>query len=238
MKGLLYKDVVLNKTNIGAMVIVIVFFAIELATANILYVPESEAEEFLFFLNVTMTGGIFALQCGFPIIAMDAGRVDAGSKWINYALALPGGYRYMVSERYILGLIGDGIALVLNFIVVGIAKLLFDFKIKIPIMLILMFFGIMLIVKACTLLLLSRGKKGIVGTICLITLLLAFLGGLSYLAFGDISALTGKHLFTRIATWLLTHEKRVWGVLAGLIGGGLVLEYLSYRLAVYLYKRD
>lgn len=236
MKGLLYKDVVLNKTNIGAMVIVIVFLAIELVTANILY--DVGTADFSYFFNATMIGGIFALQCGFPIIAMDAGRVDAGSKWINYALALPGGYRYMVSERYILGLIGDGIALVMNFIVVGIANLLFDFKVKLPIMLMLMFFGIMLIIQAFTLLLFSRGKKGIVGMVCLIILISAFLGGLSYLAFGDISALTEKHLFTRIATWLLTHEKRVWLVLSGLIGAGFVLEYLSYRLAVYLYKRD
>lgn len=236
MKGLLYKDVVLNKTNIGAMLIVIVFLAVEFVTANILY--DVGTADFSYFFNATMIGGIFALQCGFPIIAMDAGRVDAGSKWINYALALPGGYRYMVSERYILGLIGDGIALVLNFIVVGIANLLFDFKVKLPIMLMLMFFGIMLIIQAFTLLLFSRGKKGIVGMVCLIILISAFLGGLSYLAFGDISALTEKHLFTRIATWILTHEKRVWGVLAGLIGAGFVLEYLSYRLAVYLYKRD
>lgn len=236
MKGLLYKDVVLNKTNIGAMVIVIVFLVIELATANILYDPG--AEDFIYFFNATMIGGIFALQCGFPIIAMDAGRIDAGSKWINYALALPGGYRYMVSERYLLGLIGDGIALVLNFIMVGVVKLIFDYKIKLPIMLILLFFGIMLVIQAVALLLFSRGKKNVVGIICAIVVFGAILGGLSYLAFGDISALTEKHLFTRIATWLLTHEKRVWLVLSGLIGAGVILEYLSYRLAVYLYKRD
>ncbi len=234
MKGLLYKDIVLNKTNIGAMVIILAYLVIELITAY--FIPESE--DFVFFVNGIMFGGIIAIQGGFPGIAMVVGRMDAGTKWIQYALALPGGYRYMISERYMLGLIGNGIALVLNFILVGIVKLGFDIDIKIPIMLILLIFGIMTVIQAFVLLLFSRGKTGIVGKVFAILLLLLFLGVLCYLAFGDISALTGKHLFRRMAMWLFIHEKRIWCVLAGLIFAGAVLKYLSYRLAVYLYKRD
>lgn len=234
MKGLLYKDIVLNKVNIIAMMVILAYIIAGIVMSGFIGTPEDAK----YITSMTIFGGIFALQFGFPIIAIETGKQDTKNRWSQYVLSLPVGYRSMIFERYFLSTMSNILTVILCLMLLLVGKCAYHIDIKVHALLMLFMLGIMLVVQAVFLPLVTRGKHGIVKMITIGIVILCIYGGFAYLAFGDISAFTKKDFLSRLTIWLAENEKRIWFLASLLIAAGIVLEYLTYRLSLLLHKND
>lgn len=243
MKGLIYKDIIVGKTDVIALAFIAVYFGAFLALINVM--GETTADDKFTFTANTLLGGMFAMNFSLPSIGLSCGSEDSKTKWNNYAMALPGGYKRMLLEKYLMGLFGQAIAVVISLIAIfacaklsNLPKKAFNMYLMIGVGCLMLLVGVALIVQATLLPMILRGKTGLIQVLAIVLLIGIWLGGVAYLAFGDISFFTKGHLFERIITYIVAHRKKIWLMLSGLVATGAILEFLSYRLTVFLYGRD
>lgn len=235
MKGLMYKDIVIDKADIIGAAFVVVYFAAWMLLVNSV---DGLEQENLSIVSTTVAGGIFAMNFALPSIALNCGNEDSKTKWNIYAMALPGGYKRMLLEKYLIGFIGQILAAVISLIAIFVCGEVYALPEKFFIMHLLLCAGLMLIAQAILLPVILRGKTGIVQILVIGFIISVLLCGAAYLAFGNIDFLTKDHLLERLLAWIVTNRKRIWLMLYGLVAAGVLLEVLSYRLTVFLYSRD
>lgn len=237
MKGLIYKDIIVNKINFISMGIIIIYIIISLTVFTSLGVND-EIQSFIF---TSVLGGLFALNFAFPSCPLESSNEDSKTKWNSYAMALPGGIKRIILEKYMLVLICQLLAVVLSFILIFSCSAIFDFdsfETKMLIMWMMLLVGIMLISLAFIMPFILRSKTGVTQIIAGCIVISLFIGIYAYIALGDISFFTQKDLFLKVLKLLITNEKKMWIGLSILVSIGALLQYLSYRICVLLYKKD
>lgn len=232
MRGLLYKDIVANKINVVCMGIVMLYLTFSMCIMIWDSNTNVSANEDAMLIYITLLFGVFALNFSFPAFGIDCSFGDVRTKWSTYAMALPGGYRRMVLEKYLIGVIFHGLAIVCSLIMIFICKIVYgdDFDIKLPVMCMLVMTGIMLIVQAIAMPLILKSHAGAARVLFCVIVILAFYGALAYLAFGDISFFHEGDALFRIIMWIACNEKKMWMLCWGIAGAGAVFEVISYYL--------
>lgn len=240
MRGLLYKDAVANKINVVCMGIVMLYLTLFMGMLIWDANKVGASEDTLLSIYISLLTGIFALNFSFPAFGIDCSFGDVKTKWNTYAMALPGGYRRMILAKYLLGIIGHGLAIVCSFVMILICKIAADIEIdlKLPVMLMLVMTGVMMIVQSIFMPFILKSHAGLVRVIFVIILGLVFYGLLAYLAFGDISFFKEGDVLFRIIMWVSDHKNHIWLFCWGLLGTGVVFEVLSYFITVKTYLKD
>ena len=250
MKGLLYKDCI-NARGYIAIVIFYLFhtFLMVEATAwdftNAVGLEEKLtvlSENYLILLSCVV------VACLIPTaMAMAICTLDNKTKWTNYALALPGGYKALVTEKYIIALIGDVVAVLASLAVVVAVKCYFEVEVDgVPIedvgtdvfiLLMLLSVGISLMGNAVLLPLICKNKANyieIFASACQV--ILAYVG-FAYVALGDVSFFQEGNLMERMIIWIATHKKEVCAICYGVVGAGVIAQIVSYAVTVKTYLK-
>jgi hypothetical protein len=173
--------------------------------------------------------------------------LDNKTKWTSYATALPGGYKNVVAEKYIIVLIGHVIAILASLITIFAIKHTFEVEVdgvmiedigaNVFIVLMLLMLGISLIGNSILIPFVSRNKPGVVNIVLTVCAVIAMYGLFAYIALGDISFFKQGNIMERMIMWVATHKKEVWGVCYGLVGVGIVSEIVSYVVSVKNYLK-
>lgn len=251
MKGLLYKDLVNGKGYIGLVIFFLWYVAIMITTVGGEFDTAKGLAEKLEVLAETfplLASNIF-VACVIPTsMATSLCTLDNKTKWINYSLALPGGYKNVVAEKYIIVLIGHVIGVVASIICILAIKHTFEVEVdgvliedvgtNILLIFMLLLIGFSLISNSILIPFVTRNKAGIVNIIMTTCGVIALYGLLAYIALGDISFFRQENLLQRIIMWISTHKKQVWGVCYGLVGVGVISEIVSYVVSVKTYLKN
>lgn len=249
MKGLLYKDYINGKGYIVLAGFYIFYIACIIGAVASEFTNATGFEKKIAVLseNYVMFLGCIIVACIMPVgIALGICGLDNKTKWTNYVLALPGGYKVLVTEKYIVALIGEAIAVILSLLVALAIKCFFEVEVdgvqldagsQVLYIVMLIMIGSCLIVSAFVLPLTCRNKGrllDIVATICLVAICYALF---AYIALGDISFFQQENFMERILMWIATHKKVIWGIGYGLVGVGIVAQIISYSVTVKMYHK-
>ena len=235
MKGFLYKDFILNILNVVCTGIIVLGLSIYL-----LMNLKNGAQADAFTVYIALFTGIFSLNFSLPMFGLDCAFADARTKWSTYAMALPGGYKQMISSKYLLGILGHVLAIVCSFTMVLLCKLFagFEMNLKAPVMCILFMTGLMLIFQSIFLPFVLKKRPGVVRVISIVRLVFAVYGLLCYAAFGDLSVLDGGDLESRIMLWFAIHESTLCVICVAVSGIGVVFEAASYLILKKTFLND
>lgn len=233
MKGLFYKDYVNGRANIIIMFLTFCYVGMIFC----LCYAERGKEDGLDIMSMLLCL-VFVLVIMAPSLFFDLCLRDNKTKWNQYVMALPVGYKGVVREKYILDLFGHTIALVSGGILILLVNKVFGFETKVFFMLLIVMLGISMFIHGIILPFFIRGKIRVMNIIIIVLLLLLLYGGFAYLALGDISFLTEDNLMMRILLWISKNEKKIWGICYGILGIGVVTEICSYILSIKTYLKN
>ena len=250
MKGLLYKNIVLGKAYIALVIFYLGYNFMMVGVMGWDFGDAKGIEEALATLSANypiLLSLIFA-ACLIPTaMSTVLCTIDNKTKWTNYAMALPGGYKNVVKEKYIVVLIGHIIAVLSTLGLIVAIKHTFEVEIdgvliedvgtNVFVILMLLMLGFSLIGNAILLPLVSRNKAGLVNIILTVCAVVAGYGLFAYIALGDVSFFKQENLIQRIIMWIATHKKEVWGFCYGLVGVGIVSQIVSYMVTVKTYLK-
>lgn len=250
MKGLLYKDLVNGKGYIGLAVFYI-FYAYmmvdvigwEFASAEGLEAKlEVLSESYLILMSTVFVACLIPMAMSTVLCTL-----DNKTKWTSYATALPGGYKNVVAEKYIIVLIGHVIGVLASVITIFAIKHTFEVEVdgvmiddvgaNVFVILMLLMLGVSLIGNSILLPFVSRNKPGLVNITLTVCATIAMYGLFAYIAVGDISFFQQGNLIQRIIMWIATHKKEVWGTCYGLVGVGIISQIVSYLVSVKTYLK-
>ncbi len=241
MKGLLYKDYVNGKGYIvvAAFYLFYVFIMVEAVALDFSNAVGLEdkltilSEDFLILLSCIV------VSCLIPTaIATAICSLDNKTKWTNYALALPGGYKSVVTEKYIIALMGDMVAVIASLAFVGVVKHSFEVEVDgVPIedvgtdafiILMLLSVGVSLLGNSIILPLICKSKESWLEIFFLVCMVIGGYALAAYASLGDISFFQQENLMEKIIMWIATHEKEVWRICYGFVGVGIFAQIVSY----------
>lgn len=250
MKGLLYKDLINGKAYIGVVVFYL-FYAFMMI--DVIGWEFSSAEGLEGKLEVLSESYLILMSCVFVacLIPMSISTVlctlDNKTKWTNYAIALPGGYKNVVAEKYILVIIGHVVGVLASLITIFAIKHTFEVEVdgvmiedvgaNVFVILMLLMLGISLIGNSILIPFATSNKPGVVNIVLTVCAVIAMYGLFAYIALGDISFFKQENLVQRIIMWIATHKKQVWGTCYGLVGVGFVSQIVSYVVSVKNYLK-
>jgi len=249
MKGLLYKNLINGKLNILVIIFYLSYIVMMIEVLAYEFDKEVTYEGKFESLSETI---IMMLSCVFIACVIPAAMStelctrDNKTKWTNYAIALPSGYKAVVLEKYIVVLIGHIVGVlaslftiysVENRFEVDTAEYYIEVNTDIFFMLMLILIGVSLIGNAFLLPFIIRNKSGwmnIFFTCCYVVICYV---GFAYVSLGDISFFQQDNLMERIFMWVATHEKEIWRFCYGLVGVGVVAQVVSYAVTVKTYLK-
>lgn len=250
MKGLLYKDFVNAK---GCIALAFFYLFYVFAMVEVIAVDFNAAVGLQEKFAVLSGRYLILLSCIFVSCLIPTSMataiccLDGKTKWTNYALALPGGYRNIVKEKFIIVLLGHMISVVASLAVVVLSKHYFEVEVDgieiedmgadIFILLMLVIIGLSLIGNAFIIPLVCRSKENwieILGLVCLVIVIYALM---AYISLGDISFIQDGNLMEKLITWIANHEKEVWEISYGLVGVGVMSQIVSYLVTVKTYLK-
>lgn len=250
MRGLLYKDFVNAKGYIAVVVFYLfyVFVMVEAVALDFTNAVGLEDKLAILSENFMTLLSCIIVSCLIPTaMATTICTLDSKTKWTNYALALPGGYRAVVTEKYIIALIGDVVAVIASLATVVAVKHYFEVEVDgvliedvgtdVFIVLMLLAIGVSLVGNSFFLPLICKSREdwfNIFFGVCIVIFIYALL---AYLALGDISFFQQENLMQRIIMWIATHEKEVWGISYGFVGAGILTQMVSYMVTVKTYLK-
>ncbi len=250
MKGLLYKDLINGKAYI-ALVIFYLFYAFMMVEAvgwEFISAEGFEAKLEVLSESYLMLMSTVFVACLIPMaMSTVLCTLDNKTKWTNYAIALPGGYKNVVAEKYIIVLIGHVIGVLASLVSIFAIKHTFEVEVdgvmiddvgtNVFVILMLLMLGLSLIGNSILIPFVSRNKAGLVNIVLTVCGVIAMYGLFAYIALGDISFFQQPNLMQRIIMWIATHKKQVWGACYGLVGVGLVSQLVSYLVTVKTYLK-
>lgn len=250
MKGLLYKDLINGKAYIGIMVFYLFHAFITVETIGWEFVSAVGLEAKLGVLSenyILLMSTVF-VACLIPMsMSTVLCTLDNKTKWTNYAIALPGGYKNVVAEKYIIVIIGHVIGVLASLITIFAIKHTFEVEVdgvmiedvgaNVFVILMLLMLGLSLIGNSILIPFVTRNKPGVVNIVLTVCAVIAMYGLFAYIALGDVSFFKQENLVQRIVMWIATHKKQVWGVCYGLLGVGIVSEIVSYVVSVKNYLK-
>jgi len=245
MKGLLYKDFVNARAYIAIVVFYLfyVFAMVEAVAWDFTNATGLEDKLAILSENFMILLSCIVVACLIPTaMAMTICTLDGKTKWTNYALALPGGYKAVITEKYVISLIGDVVAIIASLATVAIVKHYFEVEVDgvliedvgtdIFIVLMLLSVGVSLLGNSVLLPIICRNKENWFEIICLVCMLVLVYVGFAYLSLGDISFFEQENFLQRIMTWIATHEKEVWSISYGFVGVGILAQAISYAVTM------
>ena len=250
MKGLLYKDLINGKAYIGIMVFYLFHAFITVETIGWEFVSAVGLEAKLGVLSenyILLMSTVF-VACLIPMsMSTVLCTLDNKTKWTNYAIALPGGYKNVVAEKYIIVIIGHVIGVLASLITIFAIKHTFEVEVdgvmiedvgaNVFVILMLLMLGLSLIGNSILIPFVTRNKPGVVNIVLTVCAVIAMYGLFAYIALGDVSFFKQENPVQRIVMWIATHKKQVWGVCYGLLGVGIVSEIVSYVVSVKNYLK-
>ncbi len=241
MKGLLYKDFVNAKGYIVVALFYLfyVFIMIEAVAWDFTNAIGLEDKLAILSENFMILLSCIVVSCLIPTaMATTICTLDRKTKWTNYALAMPGGYRAVVTEKYLIALIGDAVAVIASLAAVAVVKHYFEVEVDgvliedvgtdAFIILMLLSVGVSLLGNSVLLPMICRSKENWIEIICLVCLVVVMYVGFAYLSLGDISFFQQENLMEKIIMWIATHEKEVWRICYGFVGVGVLAQIVSY----------
>ena len=250
MKGLLYKDFANGKGFLAVTVFYLFYVAVMIGAVATEFMNASGLEKKLAVLseNYMILLGCILVSCIIPTGLFTAiCDLDRKTKWNDYVLALPGGYKVFIAEKYIVALIGNVIAVVVSLVEVFVMKCYFEVEVDgvqiedvgIDGFVAFIFFmiGIFLIGNAVILPLLCRNTGRWIDIFFSICTVIAIYALFAYVALGDISFFRQENLMERVILWIATHKKEIWGISIGLVGVGIVSQIISYVATVKTYLK-
>ncbi len=236
MKGLLYKDVVTNRANIVA----ILFLLYAIICCMALAIFDETGNLGAAAVTLVPMGCIFVLNIFIPLIAMISGMTDNKTKWTKYVLALPCGHRGLIKEKYMLGLIGQGIGVALSLVLLLVIKLKLDITWKalsiyaIPVILGIGAFGLIMAIMLPIVL----KKEKLAEKIGIAALFVIFFGVEIYICFGNIVIFGNDGVLLKAFMWIMKNLKEVWLVAGGIAVLGMLTELVSYKITVRTFLED
>ncbi len=250
MKGLLYKDLINGKAYIGLVMFYLFYAFMMVGVVGWEFISAEGLEEALATLSenyLILMSTVFT-ACLIPTaMSTVLCTIDNKTKWTNYAIALPGGYKNVVKEKYIVVLLGHIIAVLSSLGLVFAIKHTFEVEVygvpiedvgtNVFVILMLLMIGISLIGNAILLPFVSRNKTSLINIVLTVCAVIAMYGLFAYIALGDISFFKQGNLMQRIIMWIATHKKEVWGTCYGLVGVGVVAQIVSYLVSVKTYLK-
>ena len=250
MKGLLYKDLINGRGYIGlvAFYLMYVFGIVESIAWEFNTAKGLEEKLGVLSENYMILMSAVFVACLIPMsISTTICTLDNKTKWTNYATALPGGYKNVVAEKYIIIIIGHVIGILSSVITIFIIKHTFEIEVdgvKIDdvgtsafVVLMLLMLGLSLIGNAILIPFTTGNKPGVVNIALTVCGVIAMYGLFIYVALGDISFFKQGNLMQRIIMWIATHKREVWGACYGLVGIGIVSQIVSYLVNVKTYLK-
>ncbi|MBE5944260.1 MAG: ABC-2 transporter permease [Lachnospiraceae bacterium] len=250
MKGLLYKDLINGKAYIGVAVFYLFYSFMMVGVIGWDFDAAEGLEAKLGVLSecYLILMSLVFVACLIPMsMSTVLCTLDNKTKWTSYATALPGGYRNVVAEKYIIVIIGHVIAVLASLITIFAIKYTFEVEVdgvmiedigaNVFVILMLLMLGISLIGNSILIPFVSRNKPGVVNIALTVCATIAMYGLFAYIALGDISFFQQGNIMQRIIMWIATHKKEVWGVCYGLVGVGVVSQIVSYMVSVKTYLR-
>lgn len=250
MKGLLYKDLINGKAYIGVVVFYLFYAFMMVGVIGWDFNAAEGLEAKLGVLSecYLMLGGCVFAACLLPMaMSTVLCTLDNKTKWTSYATALPGGYKNVVAEKYIIVLIGHVIAVLASLITIFAIKHTFEVEVdgimiedvgaNVFVVLMLLMLGISLIGNSILIPFVARNKPGLVNIVLTVCAVIAMYGLFAYIALGDVSFFKQGNIMERIIMWIANHKKEVWGACYGLVGVGIVSEIVSYVVSVKNYLK-
>ena len=250
MKGLLYKDLINGKAYIGVVVFYLfyAFMMVGVIGWDFNAAEGLEAKfEVLSECYLMLGGCVFAASLLPMAMSTELCTLDNKTKWTSYATALPGGYKNVVAEKYIIVIIGHVIGVLASLITIFAIKHTFEVEVdgvmiedvgaNVFVILMLLMLGISLIGNSILIPFATRNKPGVVNIVLTVCPVIAMYGLFAYIALGDISFFKQENLVQRIIMWIATHKKQVWGTCYGLVGVGIVSQIVSYVVSVKNYLK-
>jgi len=250
MKGLLYKDLINGKAYIGVVVFYLfyAFMMVEAIGWEFNGAEGLEAKLGVLSESYLMLGGSVFAACLLPMaMSTVLCTLDNKTKWTSYATALPGGYKNVVAEKYIIVIIGHVIGVLASLITIFAIKHTFEVEVdgvmiedvgaNVFVILMLLMLGISLIGNSILIPFVTRNKPGVVNVVLTVCAVIAMYGLFAYIALGDVSFFKQENLMQRIIMWIATHKKQVWGTCYGLVGVGFVSQIVSYVVSVKNYLK-
>ena len=250
MKGLFYKDFIDAKGYIvvAAFYLLYTFMMVGLAVWDFNCAVGLEQKLTVLSQNYMTLLACLIVDCFIPTtMALVICGFDNKTKWTNYALALPGGYKAVVAEKYIITLFGDVIAVIASLAVVFTVKHHFEVEVDgmmiedvgadAFIILMLLSVGMSLVASAFILPFICRSKANRLEIFFGVCLVIVVYVGFAYLALGDISFLQQDNQMEIIAAWIAKHKKAVWGCCYGFVGAGIASQVVSYVVTVKTYLK-
>lgn len=228
MKGLLYNDLTSNKTNFLSIFIIIAY----VIAGMILTIDNSTDSELNGAVLSILNSSIFAFSLIFPLVTLECGNESSKNNWNNYAAALPGGYKLVILEKYILCLAGSAIGALINIILIVICHLQFNISIKMPCMFLLFMNVFMLIIQSVLLPLFLHGKSHIAGIVIVSTIVLVVFLLFTSLAIGKLPE-SSNGLFSSIIKLITMNQKKLTGILIALNILGILMMAGSYKITVW-----
>jgi len=249
MKGLLYKDYINGKIHIGIIIFYLFYLAIMITAIASDFNSAAGLEEKIAQLseNLPILLACIFIACLIPTsMSTILCTLDNKTKWTLYATALPGGYKIVVLEKYVVVLIGHIISTIVSLAITFATEKLFtidneQFFIEINtdvfIMLMLLILGISLIGNALLLPFINRPNNGWINILFIVIAVIAVYGLFAYAALGDISFFQQENLMQRLFQWIATHEKELWAICGGLAGIGIASMTVSYGVTIKTYLK-
>ena len=250
MKGLLYKDLINGKAYIG-LVVFYLFYAFGMVGGvgwDFNAAEGLEAKlEVLAECYLMLGGCVFAASLLPMAMSTVLCTLDNKTKWTSYATALPGGYKNVVAEKYIIVIIGHVIGVLASLITIFAIKYTFEVEVdgvmiedvgaNVFVILMLLMLGLSLIGNSILIPFVTRNKPGVVNIVLTVCAVIAMYGLFAYIALGDVSFFQQENLIQRIIAWIATHKKQVWGTCYALVGVGIVSQIVSYLVSVKNYLK-
>lgn len=250
MRGLLYKDFVNAKGYIAVVVFYLfyVFVMVEAVALGFNNAVGLENKLAILSENYMILLSCIIVSCLIPTaMAMTICTLDNKTKWTNYALAMPGGYRAVVMEKYLIALIGDVVAVIASLATVAVVKHYFEVKVDgvliedvgtdVFIVLMLLAIGVSLVGNSIILSMICKNKESWLEIFFLVCFVIVVYALAAYMALGDISFFQQENLMEKIIMWIATHEKEVWGISYGFVGAGILAQMVSYMVTVKTYLK-
>ena len=250
MKGLLYKDLINGKAYIGIMVFYLfhAFMTVETIGWEFVSAVGLEAKLGVLSENYILLMSTVFVACLIPMsMSTVLCTLDNKTKWTNYAIALPGGYKNVVAEKYIIVVIGHVIGVLASLITIFAIKHTFEVEVdgvmiedvgaNVFVILMLLMLGLSLIGNSILIPFVTRNKPGVVNIVLTVCAVIAMYGLFAYIALGDVSFFKQGNIMERIIMWIANHKKQVWGACYGLVGVGVVSQIVSYVVSVKTYLK-
>ncbi len=248
MKGLLYKDYINGRGIIYIVVgYAVVIYSMLVSFGNEINMAEGLEERIEAFSDLFMMPFFFtSIICILPVMmAIMLCALDAKTKWNNYAMALPGGYKMLVKEKYILLAIAHVSGTLLGLACLPIVKYLFrieaegiliESNMEMLLVMILAVMGASMVATALIVPLMIR-RVTWVDLVTTVILIIFIYGLLTYAAFGDLSFFEDPEMALKIMQWFIEHKNIIWVIGGGSVAGGILCQVVSYLLTKKMFLR-